>query len=128
MKVLLVAYAAATLLHHIHNAEYLGDYPNMPAWLSPAIVYAVWLGMSAVGAAGYLLLRAGWRLAGLAILAVYAAYGLDSLSHYALAPWSAHTAMMNLTIALEVVTAALLLLAVTRVALRARESPPLPRS
>jgi len=32
----LAAYAAASLFHHVHNAEFLDQYPNMPAWLSPA--------------------------------------------------------------------------------------------
>ena len=27
----LLAYGAASLFHHIHNAEFLSEYPNMPA-------------------------------------------------------------------------------------------------
>jgi hypothetical protein len=30
----LLACAAASLLHHVHNAEFLQDYPNLPASLS----------------------------------------------------------------------------------------------
>jgi hypothetical protein len=30
----LLACAAASLLHHVHNAEFLQDYPNRPASLS----------------------------------------------------------------------------------------------
>jgi hypothetical protein len=48
------------------------------------------------------------------LLAIYAALGLDSLGHYVLAPLSAHSSMMNTTILLEVGTAALVLLEVTR--------------
>ena len=36
LPILLLAYAAASLFHHIHNAEYLTEYPGMPDWLSPA--------------------------------------------------------------------------------------------
>jgi hypothetical protein len=49
---LALAYAAASLFHHVHNAAFLGDYPNMPAWLTPAGVYAAWLGVTAVGIVG----------------------------------------------------------------------------
>ena len=115
---LLVAYAAASLLHFGHNAEFLGDYPNMPAWLSRTTVYAAWLALSALGAAGYLLLLRGYRLAGLLMLAAYAAAGFDSFSHYGLAPASAHTAAMNATIWLEAATAALLLVALARLVAR----------
>lgn len=31
MGALLVAYGAASLVHFIHNAEFLGDYPGLPA-------------------------------------------------------------------------------------------------
>jgi hypothetical protein len=109
---LLLAYAAASLLHHAHNAEFLADYPNLPGWLSRAKVYAAWCGMTAFGLGGYLLLRWGHPLTGCAVIAVYAALGFDSLAHYALAPFAAHSAAMNLTIVLEVGTAALLLAAV----------------
>ena len=114
LTVLLVAYTAASLLHYAHNAEFLADYPNMPAWLSRTKVYAAWLALSALGAAGYLLLLRGYRLAGLLALGAYAAAGFDSLSHFALAPPAAHTAAMNATIWLEAGTAALLLVAVAR--------------
>ncbi len=107
----LLAYAAASLLHHVHNAAFIGDYPNMPAGLSPAGVYAAWLGVTAVGAGGYMLLRRGYRRAGLAALMVYAALGLDGLAHYVLAPLSAHALTMNVTIWLEVGTAVTLLAA-----------------
>lgn len=124
LLIFLLAYCATSLLHYAHNAAFLGEYPNMPAWLSPARVYVAWLGVTAVGVAGYLLLRAGHRLAGLVLVAVYGALGLDGLSHYNLAPFSAHTFTMNLTIWLEAVTALLVLVEVARMVvqrLRARE-------
>jgi hypothetical protein len=105
---LLLAYGAASLLHFVHNAEFLADYPNMPAWLSRAGVYVAWAGLTLVGVLGWFLVSRGYRLAGLFVVAVYAALGLDSLGHYTLAPMSAHTVAMNSTILLEVTAAALL--------------------
>jgi hypothetical protein len=111
LPVALTAYAVAGLVHHAHNAEFLADYPGMPAWLSHAGVYWAWAVATAFGALGYVLVRRGRVLAGCSLVALYAAYGFDSLAHYALAPPSGHTAAMNLTIGLEAATAALLLAA-----------------
>ena len=113
----LLAYGTASLLHHVHNAEFLIEYPGMPVWLTPAGVYAAWLAVTAVGLAGYLLLRWRHRLAGLVLLGVYGMLGLYGLGHYAVAPCSAHTLTMNLTIGLEVATG-ILLIAVTGLMLR----------
>lgn len=107
----LLACAAATLAHHVHNAEFLRDYPGMPAWLSPRGVYAAWSIATSIGAAGYLLLRRGHALAGYGLLILYGCYGLDGLAHYALASMAAHTLAMNLTIWLEAVAAVAVLLA-----------------
>jgi hypothetical protein len=57
-------------------------------------------------------MRRGFLLAGLVVLALYAALGLDSLGHYLLAPLSAHTLMMNSTILAEVTAAGLVLVEV----------------
>lgn len=108
----LAAYAAASLLHHVHNAEFLADYPGMPHWLSRGAVYAAWAGATALGVLGYVLLRLGHRVSGLSLIALYGAYGLGSLAHYGLAPPAAHGGAMNATIALEVVAAAWLVWAV----------------
>lgn len=102
MLIAFVAYAAASLFHHIHNAEFLAQYPMMPAWLSRTMVYAAWIVATAIGVLGYRL-RRRW------LLLVYGAYGLLSLIHYALAPVGVHTLAMNLSIGLEVATAALFL-------------------
>ena len=109
---LLLLYLAASLLHFVHNAEYLADYPNLPAWLDRADVYLAWLGLAAIGAAGWALYRFGWRLAGLLLIGVYAGFGFDGLLHYTRAPFAAHTQAMNFTIWFEVAAAALLLLGV----------------
>jgi len=105
LPVVLLIYCSASLLHYVHNAVYIDAYPNMPAWISVADVAWSWLGLSALGLAGYLLFSHGRRYTGLALLAVYGTLGLDGLAHYALAPASAHRLDMNLTIWFEVVTA-----------------------
>jgi hypothetical protein len=108
----LLAFAAASLLHHVHNAEFLHDYPNLPASLSRGRVYAAWLGEVAIGGAGWLLFRRNYRKLGLGAMGLYALLGFGGLAHYALAPVSAHSFAMNATIWLEVATATLLLIAV----------------
>ena len=105
---LVLLHAAASLVHFVHNAAYLADYPNMPAWLSPAGIYGVWLAEAAVGALGVLFMLRG-RSMGLVLIALYAVFGFGGLDHYTLAPVSAHTLAMNATIWLETATAILLL-------------------
>lgn len=111
---LVLVHAAASLLHFAHNATYLADYPNMPTWLSPMGIYAVWLAEAAVGACGVMLFLRG-RSAGLVLIGVYAALGFGGLDHYALAPISAHTVAMNATIWLETATGVALLACVSLV-------------
>lgn len=106
--VLVLLHAATSLLHFVHNAVFLDSYPNMPAWISPAGVYGVWLAEAAIGAAGLWFWLRG-RTAGLAMIAVYAVLGLAGLDHYTLAPMSAHTIAMNTTIWLETATGIALL-------------------
>jgi hypothetical protein len=109
---LLLVYGVASLVHFAHNAELLAEYPNLPSWLTRGQVYTAWICITATGIAGYLLYRKGRTWSGLAILAVYAALGLDGLLHYTRAPVAAHTAAMNLTIWFEVVAATLSLIAI----------------
>jgi hypothetical protein len=108
----LITYAAASLLHFGHNAEHLSEYPNLPTWITRADVYSTWLAQTAIGLVGYFLVRGRYPFVGLAGLAVYGLLGLGGLAHYAVAPPSAHTLMMNATIWLEAATALLLLTAV----------------
>ena len=114
LLILLLVYGGASLIHFIHNAEFLQHYPGLPASWSRFGVYLAWGVMTAVGIAGSMLYFRGWRRIGLAILAVYAALGLDSLGHYFVAPLSAHSTAMNSTILLEVGAAALVLCEVVR--------------
>ena len=118
LLILLLAYCAASLVHYFHNAAFLDEYPNMPAWLSPMGIHLAWLSITTLGIAGYLLFRLGYCFAGLAVIAVYGALGLDGLGHYTLAPLSAHSPAMNLTIWLEAVAAALVLAAAVRLMVR----------
>ena len=108
LTVLMLAYGAASLLHFIHNAQFARDYPNFPDTITALQVYGVWLIIGATGLAGYLLMRFGFRLLGLAATAVYAGFGFNGLLHYKLAPISAHSLAMNVTILTEVALAALL--------------------
>ena len=105
---LLLVYGFASLVHFVHNAEYLAYYPNLPSWLSRGQIYAVWLGITALGLLGYLLHRVGYRLIGLLIVAAYAALGFDGLLHYGRAPLAEHSAAMNFSILFEVAAAAVL--------------------
>jgi hypothetical protein len=115
---LMLIYGAASLLHFVHNALYVRDYPNLPAWLTSSGVMAAWLVVAAAGVLGYLLYTRVSRIAGLITIAVYALLGISGLDHYTVAPIRAHTATMNLTILLESVAALVLLAYVGRSALR----------
>jgi hypothetical protein len=110
LELLLMLHIAASLIHFIHNAEFISDYPNLPSWITRANVYAVWLVITAGGALGYAIYRLLNRTMGVVILSVYAAIGLDGLLHYARAPMGAHTHGMNFTIWLEALSAAILML------------------
>jgi len=109
LAVLLFVYLAASLLHFAHNAEFLGDYPNLPAWLSRTDVYIAWTALAAIGLGGFALYLRGWETAGLLLMGLHAATGFDGLLHYSRAAFDAHTVAMNFTIWFEVVAAASLL-------------------
>jgi hypothetical protein len=122
LLILMLVYAGASLVHFTHNAEFLADYPNMPAWLSRMDVYGAWLAVTAVGVLGYLLVIRGHPRTGLLVITVYAVLGFDGLGHYTRAPMAAHTMTMNATIWLEVLAATLLLVEVVRISLRRQPS------
>jgi len=106
---LMAAYFLTSLGHFSHNAEFICEYPNLPAWLTRTQVYAVWAAITSVGVTGLLLMRKKFMATGLLLIAVYAAMGFDGLGHYALAPIELHPWLANVTILSEVVAAALLL-------------------
>jgi hypothetical protein len=95
--------------HFSHNAEFICEYPNLPASFTRAKVYVAWLGITAIGALGFYWLGKRFVTAGLVLVAVYAALGFDGLAHYKLAPMAFHTLGANVSILSEVVAAALLL-------------------
>jgi hypothetical protein len=113
---LMLVYGAASLLHFVHNAVYLNAYPNLPAWLTASGVIGAWLVVAGVGTLGYLCYSRVSRIPGLALIAVYALFGFAGLDHYAVAPVSAHSVAMNMTILLEVAFALALLAYVARCA------------
>jgi hypothetical protein len=113
LPALLLVYGAASLIHFVHNAEFIAEYPNLPSSWSRADVYLAWITLTLVGIVGWLVASRGY-LIGLVLLATYAAFGLDSLGHYILAPLSEHTFVMNATILFEVTAAGLVLVEVVR--------------
>ena len=117
---LLIIHCAASLLHFSHNAIYLREYPNLPAWLTSFGVWASWVGVTLVGASGYWLHRSVAPLVGLCVIAVYAVLGFGGLDHYVVAPVSAHSVAMNATILFEVTTAAVLLVFVVGLIVRSQ--------
>jgi hypothetical protein len=106
----LILYAAATLLHFAHNAEYLAQYPNLPVSWSRADVYVGWCCITTLGAVGYVLFLRDHRGFGLMFLASYAALGFSGLLHYTRASIAHHSAAMNVTIWTEAAAATLLLI------------------
>lgn len=106
---LALLYCVASLTHFAHNAEYIAFYPNMPAWLTREQVYVVWMGISLIGVAAFVLYFFGWPIASAGLLAIYGSFGFDALGHYALALCSQHTLVQNLTIWFEAAAGAALL-------------------
>jgi hypothetical protein len=106
---LIAAYFLTSLGHFAHNAEFLCEYPNLPAWLTRAKVYAAWLAIASVGLVCLILTKNKLITTGLLLFATYAAIGFDGLGHYAVAPMAHRTLSANITILSEVAVAALLL-------------------
>lgn len=106
---LVALYAAASLLHFVHNAEHLAHYPNLPSSWSRVDVYLAWGVVTMLGILGYALYLRGNRRGGLSFLALYAILGFAGLLHYTRAPFAQHSSMMNITICTEVAAAAVLL-------------------
>jgi hypothetical protein len=109
---LLVVHMAASLWHHIHNGQFMDEYPNMPAGVPHPLALAVmvWGITSAIGLAGYYWVCNGRRALGFGAMGLYAARGLLAFSHYKLAPMAAHTFVQNSTILGEGLTGLLLLI------------------
>jgi hypothetical protein len=110
LVVLMIVYGAASLLHFVHNALYIREYPNLPQWITPFGVYASWCAIAAVGVLGYWLYRKVSQAFGLLGIAIYALLGFGGLDHYVIAPIAAHSIAMNTTIIAEVSAASALLI------------------
>jgi hypothetical protein len=108
----MIGYGVASLVHFVHNALYIGAYPNLPMWITPLVVCASWLVVAGTGSIGYWLYRSGSRAIGLMLIGVYALLGFGGLDHYAVAPVSAHSMAMNATILGEAIAASVLLVVV----------------
>jgi hypothetical protein len=108
---LFAAYSIASLIHFVHNAEFIAIYPNMPAWITRETVYLAWLGIGSLGFAGLLMWRFKWPALGMLCMGAYGALGIDGLAHYTLALCGEHTLATNITIWFEVITGFALLMA-----------------
>jgi hypothetical protein len=109
LPILMIIYGDASLLHFVHNALYIQEYPNLPKWITPFGVYASWCGIAAVGALGYWLYRKVSHAFGILAIAIYALLGFGALEHYVIAPIGAHSIAMNASIIAEVAAASALL-------------------
>ncbi len=98
----MLAFGVASLIHFIHNAEFIADYPGLPKTWTRGGVYGAWFAMTVFGFCAWLVAKTKFTRFGLVLVTVYALCGLDSLGHYWVAPVSSHQTMMNLTIGLEV--------------------------
>ena len=116
----IIVYGAASLVHFVHNAVYIDAYPNLPASITPAVVYVSWLAIASTGAFGYGLYRRGSRAFDLTVIGVSALLGFGGLDHYAVAPVSAHSMAMNATILGEVIAASVLLVVTVRTGISCR--------
>jgi hypothetical protein len=114
LRLIMIVYGLASLMHFAHNAVYLREYPNMPAWLTPVGVWVAFLATTAVGVLGYGVYRLRSRAVGVLMIAVYGAMGFGGLDHYVAAPVAAHSIVMNVTIAAEAAAAATLLIYLAR--------------
>ena len=107
--VMLAVYCAASLIHFTHNATFIADYPNLPAWLGRAQFHEAWIAIALIGVLGLIIFFGGFQKTGVLILAIYAAIGFDGLEHCTRSPIAAHTLAMNATIGFEVPAATVLL-------------------
>ena len=55
-------YCIASLVHFVHNAQFIAEYPNLPAWLTSSKVYLAWVAVTSVGAAGVAVALSGRRV------------------------------------------------------------------
>ena len=61
LPILLLVYIAASLIHFVHNAEFLADYPNLPISWTRSGVYCGWIIMTIIGIGGWILISRGYQ-------------------------------------------------------------------
>ena len=81
LRTLLILGIASTAVHYTDNAVSIDQYPQ-PAWISQPVVFAVWIGLTAAGIAGYILYKQSRIWPALALLVVYSYTGLSTPLHY----------------------------------------------
>lgn len=81
LRTLLILGIASTTVHYTDNAVSIEQYPQ-PSWISEPVIFAVWIGLTATGIAGYVLYRQGRTRPALALLVVYSYTGLSTPLHY----------------------------------------------
>lgn len=103
MSLLLFLYTFASLIHFVHNAEFIAFYPGLPASMTRESVYLAWLGVGAMGLLALVAQRAGCLKLSAGLLVVYGLLGVDGLLHYTLALCTEHSVATNASIWAEVV-------------------------
>lgn len=99
----LVAGVVLTTVHYADNYLYFDEYPQ-PASLQRWQVYAAWLVLTAVGAAGYALYERGHTAPAYVCLVVYSYTGLSSLGHYLYGSFDEFTAKQHAFITVDGLT------------------------
>lgn len=56
LRTLLILGITSTAVHYTDNAVSIEKHPQ-PGWINEPIIFAVWIGFTAMGIAGYLLYR-----------------------------------------------------------------------
>lgn len=98
LRVLLAVAIAVSIVHYADNVAAYGAYPEPASGFAPSrgLIAASWFVFTALGLAGYVLLRRGRVLAAAACLAAYSGSGLIGFGHYTVEgatgmPWWRHT-------------------------------------
>jgi hypothetical protein len=81
LRTLLILGITSTAVHYTDNAVSIEKYPQ-PSWINEPIIFAVWIGFTAMGIAGYVLYRQGRTWPALALLTIYSYTGLSTPLHY----------------------------------------------
>ncbi len=106
--VLLWMNVLASVAHYADNIVRFIHYPE-PTWINPTKIDVFWFVMTPVGIAAYGFFKQGRRRLAFALNFAYGAMNLFVLGHYAIQPPWHLTLWINVLIALETVTAIMLI-------------------